>query len=62
MDEARRTDEALTLPELRCRRCGHRWHPREPRLPRVCPSCKSPYWDRERQADRQEAQADGAEG
>ena len=30
----------------RCERCEHEWRPRnidEP--PRVCPKCKSPYWD-----------------
>ena len=34
-----------------CTRCGHRWRPRTPlteRIPKVCPKCKSPYWDRER--------------
>ncbi len=40
-----------------CLRCLHRWVPRgidalaekppkEPEKPRVCPRCKSPYWDR----------------
>ena len=32
----------------RCR-CGHAWVPRklnkEQTRPRVCPKCKSPYWD-----------------
>lgn len=36
----------------RCERCGHEWLPREKdRDPKVCPKCKSPYWDRPRQAD-----------
>ena len=29
-------------------RCGHVWvnrDPRNPTRPRVCPRCKSPYWD-----------------
>lgn len=37
--------------EAVCTRCGHTWRPRTPltaRIPKVCPSCKSPYWDRER--------------
>ena len=35
----------------RCTRCGHEWLPREKgREPRVCPKCKSPYWDRPKQA------------
>lgn len=35
-----------------CERCGHEWIPREPfaepsaeDLPKVCPKCKSPYWN-----------------
>lgn len=39
------------LTEAVCTRCGHKWRPRTPlskRIPKVCPSCKSPYWDRER--------------
>jgi predicted Zn-ribbon and HTH transcriptional regulator len=31
-----------------CMRCGWGWWPKKPGKPRVCPSCKSPYWDRER--------------
>lgn len=33
-----------TLYGARCR-CGHEWIPRGEK-PRVCPKCKSPYWDR----------------
>ena len=33
-----------------CERCGHTWVPREvDSQPKVCPKCKSPYWDRPRQ-------------
>ena len=32
----------------RCTRCGHEWLPRKDEKPRVCPRCKSPFWDRER--------------
>ncbi len=33
----------------RCERCGHEWVPRnEKDEPRVCPKCKSPYWNRPR--------------
>lgn len=35
----------------RCERCGHEWVPRrENEEPRVCPKCKSPYWNRPRKA------------
>lgn len=30
-----------------CKRCGHSWYPRQPEV-RICPKCKSPYWDKER--------------
>lgn len=36
-----------------CERCQHEWIPRdaleaEQELPTVCPTCKSPYWNRPR--------------
>jgi DNA-directed RNA polymerase subunit RPC12/RpoP len=37
---------------FQCSRCGHKWLPRDGvDQPQVCPSCKSPYWDRPRRAD-----------
>jgi DNA-directed RNA polymerase subunit RPC12/RpoP len=34
----------------RCERCNHEWVPREKdQEPKVCPHCKSPYWDKPRQ-------------
>jgi predicted Zn-ribbon and HTH transcriptional regulator len=38
----------MKIPQLKCKRCGHKWYPRTPLKPKVCPKCKSPYWDRER--------------
>jgi len=39
---------------VRCTRCGHEWRPRDmDSPPRVCPSCKSPYWDRPRKQAKQ---------
>ena len=39
----------VKLPKLHCKRCGHKWIPRkEGEEPRVCPKCKSPYWNKER--------------
>lgn len=47
----------LTLWGYRCLRCGHGWPPRlkqdvdlprPPKVenePRICPKCKSPYWN-----------------
>ncbi len=40
---------------LECLRCGHKWTPRGKKNDRastvevrICPHCKSPYWDRPR--------------
>ena len=42
----------------RCPRCGHEWQtitgdepPTRSSLSRVCPKCKSPYWNRPRKMD-----------
>ncbi len=43
----------ILLKGYRCERCGHEWVPRDKEhTPRVCPSCKSPYWDRPRQTEK----------
>ena len=42
----------VKLDGFRCERCDHEWVPREKgQEPRVCPSCKSPYWNKPRKAD-----------
>jgi hypothetical protein len=28
-----------------CKRCNHKWLPRKKVQIRICPKCKSPYWD-----------------
>lgn len=39
----------ITLKGYQCERCNHKWIPREENeIPRVCPKCKSPYWDKPR--------------
>jgi DNA-directed RNA polymerase subunit RPC12/RpoP len=41
----------ITVMGYRCDRCGHEWVPRDfEQEPRVCPKCKSPYWNRPRKA------------
>lgn len=32
----------------KCKRCGHTWFRRTPKKPVLCPSCKSKYWDEDR--------------
>ncbi len=42
----------IQLLGFRCERCGHEWLPREKdQEPRVCPKCKSPYWNSPRKTD-----------
>ena len=36
--------QELDLPQLHCYRCGTTWTPRSP-VVRICPRCKSRYWD-----------------
>ena len=39
----------ITVMGYRCERCGHEWVPRDfDAEPKVCPKCKSPYWNRPR--------------
>ena len=33
------------ITRLNCKRCGHKWNPRKTEV-RICPKCKSPYFDR----------------
>jgi len=35
----------IQLNKLKCGRCGHNWTPRKEEV-RICPKCKSPYWDK----------------
>ena len=37
----------IKVLKFNCKRCGHNWVPRQTEI-RICPKCKSPYWDRER--------------
>jgi len=48
--------EKITVYRYTCERCDHVWIPREIREdPRVCPKCKSPYWNRPRKAAKKKA-------
>ena len=45
----------ITLQGYQCERCGHQWVPRQETTeePKVCPKCKSPYWNTPRQRTRE---------
>lgn len=45
----------IQLAGYRCARCGHEWVARSARKPTMCPRCKSPYWDRERERESKPA-------
>ncbi len=39
----------ITVMGYRCERCSHEWVPKNPNSePKVCPKCKSPWWNRPR--------------
>ena len=36
----------ITMKGYMCERCEHKWVPRAlGQVPKVCPKCKSPYWN-----------------
>ena len=43
----------IMLQGYKCERCGHTWIPRSTtdNTPTICPKCKSPYWNRPRNAE-----------
>jgi len=46
----------VKIYKIECKRCGHRWIPRKTDI-RMCPKCKSPYWDRDRIIDIKKSKA-----
>ena len=38
----------VRITAFKCARCEHVWVPRKKDRPTICPSCKSPYWDKPR--------------
>lgn len=39
----------VLIPGFKCLRCGRQWAPRgDGEKPRICPKCKSAYWDKPR--------------
>jgi len=40
------------MKKMICLRCGHKWIPRIEK-PRICPGCRSPYWDTPRKKKKE---------
>jgi len=38
--------------QLKCKRCDYEWNPRKTEV-RVCPNCHSPYWDKEKNTQKE---------
>lgn len=50
----------IKLDGFQCERCGHKWLPADiDKPPRVCPKCKSPYWERPRKEAKPEKKRAG---
>ena len=43
--------QKIKIYEVICKRCNESWPPRKKDIKR-CPRCKSPYWNKERQAKK----------
>lgn len=37
----------IKINKIVCKRCEHQWVPTQEVI-RVCPKCKSPYWDKDK--------------
>ena len=42
------SDTGIIVGKNTCTRCNHSWVQRSFDVPTVCPKCKSPYWNREK--------------
>lgn len=48
-EELKKSGANVFITGHRCYRCNYEWKPNNMnKLPRVCPKCKSPYWDKPR--------------
>ena len=53
----------VTIGGFRCERCEHEWVPRNKgEEPKVCPRCKSPYWNTPRQTERRKVEQQPPKG
>lgn len=53
----------VQIPACQCERCHHVWVPRSAEdEPRVCPKCKSPYWNAPKRATAKKGVSSGKLG
>lgn len=43
------TERGVVIGKNICTRCNHSWTQRTFDIPTVCPKCKSPYWNKEKE-------------
>lgn len=41
----KKMEQPIQLMKYTCEKCHHSWLPRSEERPRVCPKCKSAWWD-----------------
>jgi Zn finger protein HypA/HybF involved in hydrogenase expression len=49
----------LIIEKLKCLRCNHEWVPRQEDV-RICPKCKSAYWNKEKKKNVDTGESKGA--
>ncbi len=51
----------IQMEGFQCERCEHIWAPRGDAEPRVCPKCKSPYWNTPRKEKKEQDAGESSE-
>lgn len=46
------TTKPIVFEGYECLRCSHKWVPIGEGPPKVCPKCKSPYWNTPRRIEK----------
>lgn len=49
----------IKLCILECLRCNHKWTPRKIDV-RICPKCKSAFWDKKRGNEKEQEKKDNS--
>jgi len=54
IEDVKNVDWSNCVVKVKCKRCGHVWVIRRPEKPRLCPKCKSVYWDIPRKKEKKQ--------